>query len=82
MLDLAKTIQAQQAGETLLTGITEDEKTILSSYCWLAGRDLLKAGAQRQAPVDEVVMNAFRNGIALGLCLKVTNHQILERSSF
>ena len=81
MLNLAQTIQAQQAGEALLTDITEDEKTILSSYCWLATRELLKVGVLRKAPVDELLMNAIRSGIALGLCLKVTNHQILERSS-
>ncbi|GAI95879.1 unnamed protein product, partial [marine sediment metagenome] len=40
---------------------------------------LLRVGAQRKAPVDEVVINSFKNGIALGLRLTVAGGEVQGR---
>jgi len=48
-------------------------------YCSLVTDALLRAGAQRKAPVNEVVVNAYKNGIALGLRLTVADGEIRGR---
>jgi len=79
MLDLQKLLKEQQAGEKLLTSLTEQEKTVLSHFCWLSGNGLLELGTKQKASVNDVVMNALRNGIALGLRVSVVNKEIKER---
>lgn len=77
MLDLNALIQKQKEGNQLLAGLQEDETVILQNYALLAARGILQA--KRGESVTNLVLNAFRNGICLGLGLEATAGQIQER---
>lgn len=79
MLGLQQLIDAQKQGERLLTNLTDDEKVIIQNYCYAAAGGLMQLGAQEKAHVNEIVMNAFRNGIALGSQVTITNGEIRRR---
>ncbi len=79
MLDLNTLMLKQEEGEKLLSGLTPQEKTILSSFCWLSGNGLLTTASKKKASVNEVVMNAYRRGIALGITLSVQNSEVKVR---
>lgn len=76
MIDLKEMIQRQQNGAMLIENLQPDEKAILQHFCSLSAEGLLDLGKQRQAPVNEIIINAMRNGIALGLQLIVENGEV------
>jgi len=76
MIDLKEMIQRQQNGAMLIENLQADEKAILQHFCSLSAEGLLQLGEQRKAPVNEIVLNAMRNGIALGLQLIVENGEV------
>ena len=76
MIDFEEMKQRQEAGQQDLDSLVDDEKTVLRHYCSLATEALLRLGAQKKAPVDQVVINSFRTGIALGLRLSITNGEV------
>ena len=76
MIDFEEMKQRQEAGQQDLDSLVDDEKTVLKHYCSLATEALLRLGAQKKAPVDQVVINSFRTGIALGLRLSITNGEV------
>jgi|GEM_PF-1368969 len=76
MLDLKTMLAQQKRGESQITSLDDDEKTIVQSYCYLAANELLKMGAQKGALVNEVVMNAFKSGLALGSQLSINNNRV------
>lgn len=76
MIDLNEMVQRQQYGAELLNQLQEDEKTILQHYCSMSAEALLQVGADRKAPVNEVIINAMKNGIALGLKLNIQNGEV------
>ncbi|GAI74209.1 unnamed protein product [marine sediment metagenome] len=79
MIDFNEMKQRQEEGLQDIDLLIDDEETVLKHYCSLATEALLRVGAQRKAPVDEVVINAFKNGIALGLRLSITNGEVQGR---
>jgi hypothetical protein len=79
LLNLQQLIDAQKRGEAQLTNLTDEEKTVIQAYCYAAAGGLLQAGVQNKAQFDEIVMNAFRNGIALGCQVEITNRAINRR---
>lgn len=79
VLGLQQLIDAQKRGEQLLTSLTDDEKVIIQNYCYAAAGGLMQLGAQNKAHVNEIVMNAFRNGIALGSQISISNGEIARR---
>lgn len=79
MIDFQDMVNRQQGGEKEITSLREDEKTVLQHYCSLAAEALLKTGAQRDATIEEVVINAFRNGVGLGLGLRIVNGEVQGR---
>jgi len=79
MIDFAEMKQYQEEGQKDIDSLEGDEKDILQHYCSLGTEALLRLGAQRKAPVDQVVINAFRTGIALGLKLQVTAGEVRGR---
>ena len=79
MIDFEDMNRRQQEGLTNINSLQDDEKMVLQHYCSLATEALLKTGSQRKAPVDQVVINAYKYGIALGLHLQVTRGEILGR---
>lgn len=79
MIDFEDMNRRQQEGSTDIDSLQEDEKMVLQHYCSLATEAVLKMGSQRKAPVDQVVVNAFRLGIALGLHLTVAAGEVRGR---
>jgi len=79
MIDFNEMKQRQEVGLQDIDSLVDDEKTVLKHYCSLATEALLRLGAQKKAPVDEVVINAYRNGIALGLHLEITAGEVSGR---
>jgi len=79
MIEFEEMARRQQEGLTYIDSLQEDEKMVLQHYSSLATEVLLKMGVQRKAPVDQVVINAYKTGIALGLRLQVTQGEILGR---
>ena len=76
MIDFEEMKQRQEEGQQDIDSLIDDEKTVLKHYCSLATEALLRLGAQKKAPVDQVVINSFRTGIALGLRLSITNGEV------
>ena len=79
MIDFQDMKHRQEEGLAIIGTLLPDERDILQHYCSLSTEAFLRMGVQRKAPVSQVVMNAYRNGIALGLCLKVTQGEIQGR---
>lgn len=79
MIDFDDMNRFQEEGLRDIDSLEGDESDILKHYCSLATEALLKLGAQRKAPVDQVVINAYKSGIALGLRLKVTAGEVQGR---
>jgi len=76
MIDFNEMKQRQELGQQDIDSLIDDEKIVLKHYCSLATEALLRLGAQKKAPVDQVVINSFRTGIALGLRLSITNGEV------
>jgi len=76
MIDLNEMLKRQQNGAMLIENLQSDEKTILQHFCSLSAEGLLQLGQQRKAPVNEIVINALKNGIALGLQLMIENGEV------
>lgn len=79
MIDFNEMKQRQEEGQQDIDSLVDDEQTVLKHYCSLATEALLRLGAQRKAPVDQVVINSFRTGIALGLRLSITGGEVQGR---
>lgn len=79
MIDFQEMTRRQQEGLKQIDTLQEDERKVLQHYCSLATEALLRMGVQRKAPVDQVVINAFKTGIALGLQLQIKNSEVQER---
>ena len=79
MIDFEDMKRRQEEGLNIIGTLAADEKEVLQHYCSLATEAFLRLGVKRKAPVDEVVLNAYKNGIALGLRLQVTQGEILGR---
>lgn len=79
MIDLNEMENRQQEGATKLDSLQGEERMVMQHYCSLVAEKMLQAGSQRKMPVEKVVVNAYRFGIALGLCLKVEQGEVLGR---
>ncbi len=79
MIDFEEMKQRQEMGQQDIDSLVDDEKTVLRHYCSLATEALLRMGTQRGAPVDQVVINSFKTGIALGLRLSITGGEVQGR---
>lgn len=81
MIDFQEMKRCQEEGQRDIDSLQGDEKDILKHYCSLSTEALLKLGVQRKAPFDQVVINSFRTGIALGLRLSISNGEVQSRKS-
>ena len=79
MIDFLDMKLRQEKGLNQIDSLQEDERAVLQHYCSLGTEALMKIGTQRGSPVDQVVINAWRNGIALGLQLQITAGEVLGR---
>jgi len=79
MIDFDDMKRRQEEGLNLVDSLREDESMVIRHYCSLATEALIKMGAQRQSSTDQVVINALKNGIALGLRLQVAKGELQGR---
>jgi len=79
MIDFDDMKRRQEEGLRQVDSLQEEESVVLRHYCSLATEALMKMGAQRQSSTDQVVINALKNGIALGLRLDVTKGELWGR---
>ena len=79
MIDFEEMKRCQEEGQRDIDSLEGDERVILKHYCSLSTEALLRLGIQRKAVFDEVVINAFRTGLALGLKLYITNSEVRGR---
>ncbi|MFH0847181.1 MAG: hypothetical protein V1894_03885 [Chloroflexota bacterium] len=79
MIDFDDMKRRQEEGLNLVDSLQEDESAVIRHYCSLATEALIKMGAQRQSSTDQVVINALKNGIALGLRLQVKKGELQGR---
>jgi len=79
MIDFQDMNSRQQAGLSEINSLQDDERAVLQHYCSLATEALMKMADQRKSPTDQMVINSYRYGIALGLQLKITQGEVLGR---
>ena len=79
MIDFEDMKRRQEEGLKLVDSLQEDEVAVLRHYCSLSTEALMKLGTQRQSPVDQMVINSLKNGIALGLRLQVVSGEVKGR---
>ena len=76
MIDLNEMVKRQQNGSLLIEQLIPDEKAILQHFCSLSAEGLMELGEKRNAPVNEILVNAMKNGIALGLQLDIRDVEV------
>jgi len=76
MIDLNEMVKRQQNGSLLIEQLIPDEKAILQHFCSLSAEGLMELGEKRNAPVNEILVNAMKNGIALGLQLDIRDGEV------
>lgn len=79
MIDFNDMNKRQQEGLIVIDSLEEDENQVLRHYCSLASEALMKMGAKQQSPIDQMVINAYKYGIALGLRLQATKGKLYSR---
>ena len=79
MLDFQDIMRLQVEGLRQVETIDDLEREVLTHFCSLSAEALMRMGAQRKAPIDEVMVNAFKNGLALGLRLTINNREVFQR---
>jgi hypothetical protein len=80
MLDLNVLLKKQSEGVRLFATLEPKETVILQNFSLLVAQELTKAGRQQNQSTNNIILNAFHNGICLGLGLDVRQDQVLERS--
>ena len=81
MLDLNQLIEKQNQGNLSLATLSENEETIMQNYCVMSAQGILGMTGRKGEPLENAVLNAFRNGICLGLAIDVDKGQIKGRSN-
>ena len=76
MIDYQEMLKRQQQGLALIETLDEDEKAIIKHYCSLSAEAVMQMAKSREAPMDEAVVNAFKNGLALGLQLMIEKGEV------
>ena len=79
MIDLDDMMNRQQEGLKLVDSLQEEEFAVLRHYCSLTTEVLMDTSAKRQFPVDKIVINALKHGVALGLRLQIAEGEIRGR---
>ena len=80
MLDLNQLITKQNEGNRLLDTLQAKESVILQNYGLMAAQALTEEARTRHETVTNLILNAFRNGICLGLGIQIAQGEIQKRS--
>jgi hypothetical protein len=79
MLDLNGLVSKQKEGDRLLQTLTHDEEVVLQNYCLAAAQAVTKAGMAAQQTTNNIILNAFRTGLALGLGIDIAASKVRPR---
>ena len=79
MLDIETIWAKQTEGSALIAALPEAEKTLVEGYCYLVTQELLKEATRQKSSVEDLVLNTYRYGMALGLALQITNGELKGR---
>jgi hypothetical protein len=79
MLDLRQLMSRRQEGEQFLTHLTKDEELILSNFALLTAKGMIQAGMNSEQSYTNIVLNAFMQGVALGLRIEVQAGKVVGR---
>lgn len=80
MIEYSEMLAQQQKGLQEVDSLEGDEKSILQHYSSLLARSVMQQGIRQKAPVDELIINGIKAGIALGLQLKIMENGVYKRS--
>lgn len=81
MLDLNQLNNLLNSGDKKLEGLTKDEEVIIQGYAFMVTRTLIARAPNTSQGVFDVVLNAFKNGLALGLQSDIVSGKMLERAA-
>lgn len=79
MLNVKEMQARRQEGERLLSGLPDAEDTVISNFGLLVARGLIQAGTQRGKGINDIVLNAFMQGTALGLRIDIRAGRVVGR---
>ncbi len=79
MLSIEQMMAEIKSGNSVIESLSQEELTILQNFCFWGANAILTAGAQDKKPMIEIILNAMRNGVALGLRIKVKDGKIEKK---
>ena len=79
MIDFDDMQRRQLEGFKQVDSLQGDELAVLQHYCSLATEELVKVTDKSFIPKDQLVINALKYGIAMGLRLQITEGEIQGR---
>jgi hypothetical protein len=68
-----------KSGNNAIESLSQDELAVIQNFCFLGASAILTAGVQEKKPMIEIILNAMRNGIALGLRIKIKEGKIEKK---
>lgn len=79
MLDLNGLVAQQKKGDRLLTSLNHEETVVIQNYSLMSTQALIKAGLGAEQSTNNIILNAYRAGLALGLQIDISNGKIKGR---
>ena len=79
MIDAKDMATRHLQGIKQIGSLEGQELLALQIYCQMFASKTMDEGLHRGAPVEDLMINALRDGIALGLRLQITEGEILGR---
>ena len=79
MIDAKEMSACHVMGLQNIRSLEGDELLVLQLYCQAFAEKTIEDGKHRGAPTEDLVINAVKDGIALGLGLQVVNCELQKR---
>ena len=79
MIDFEEMKRRQSEGVNLIDTLQDSELVVLQHYCSLSTEAIMVMGKERTAPTNQMIINALKAGIGLGLKLEIKNGELACR---
>lgn len=79
MIDAQDMATRHQKGLQQIGSLEDQELLALQLYCQAFSKKTIDEGNHRGAPVEVLMINAVKDGIALGLCIQITGGELHGR---
>lgn len=79
MLNVEQLNAAVKNGNTLFDTLAPDEMAIIQAYGLMCTKSLIVIGSKEGRGVTDISLNAFRNGICLGIKIAIEKGMIQNR---